>query len=131
MKEVKKKKIIGAFMGTIVESLSDDKGIIWPEEVAPFHVHLVMLGEDENVKKEADALYEKLTKAKIEVLFDDRTGMSAGEKFADADLIGVPLRAVVSARSLEAGGVEIKKRTEEKGAVVAVNAFIADLLPHA
>ncbi|MCE9585429.1 prolyl-tRNA synthetase [Candidatus Nomurabacteria bacterium] len=115
---------ISRLMGTIVEVLSDDKGIIWPEEVAPFKVHLLMLGEDEEVKKRADEVYEILQKNKVEVLFDDRTGMSAGEKFADADLLGMPYRVVVSGRSMKENGVEVKKRNEEKGQVVSVDELL-------
>ncbi len=111
----------GRVMGTVVETLSDDKGIIWPESIAPFKIHLLALGEDEAVLQEANKVYEELKKNNIEVLFDDRTGMSAGEKFADADLLGMPYRAVISARSMkEEGGIEVKKRTEEKGNVVAL-----------
>jgi len=105
-------------MGTIIEVLSDDKGIIWPESVAPFKVHLLALGADERVCEEADKLYEDLLQKGIEVLYDDRKDMSAGEKFADADLIGIPYRVVVSKRSLDDGGFEVKKRTEEKGTIV-------------
>lgn len=117
----------GRVMGTIVEALSDEKGIIWPESVAPFSVHLLVLGEDEKVRSEANALYEKLVEEGVEVLFDDRTGVTAGEKFADSDLIGIPLRAVLSSRSIEAGGVEIKKRTEEKGSIVSSQELISQL----
>lgn len=105
-------------MGTIVEVLSDGKGIIWPESVAPFKVHLLALGADEKVCNEADLLYEELLQKGIEVLYDDRHDMSAGEKFADADLIGIPYRIVVSKRSLDDGGFEVKKRTEEKGRTI-------------
>jgi prolyl-tRNA synthetase len=98
--------------------LSDDKGIIWPEELSPFKVHLLLLGEDETVKTEAEKIYNSLLKNNIEVLFDDRSGMSPGEKFADSDLIGVTYRAVVSSRSLKEGGIELKKRTEEKGKIM-------------
>ncbi len=108
----------GRLMGTIVEVLSDGKGIIWPEAIAPFRVHLLVLGEEENIKSEADALYTNLGLENIEVLYDDRAGMSAGEKFADADLIGIPYRVVVSKRSMAEGGYEIKKRTEEGGKIV-------------
>ena len=114
----------GRVMGTIVETLSDDNGIIWPESIAPFQVHLLALGEDDSVKAKATEVYEKLIAQGVEVLFDDRTGISAGEKFADADLLGMPLRAVISKRSLEESGVEIKKRTEEKGRVVSVDEFL-------
>lgn len=115
---------ISRLMGTIVEVLSDDKGIIWPENVAPFKVHLLVLGENESVRKEADFVYEKLTKNNIEVLFDDREGLSAGEKFADSDLIGIPYRVVVSERSMKESGVELKKRTEEKGSVVPLDELL-------
>ena len=108
---------LGRLMGTVVEVLSDDKGIIWPEEIAPYKVHLLSLGDKENVTADANALYQKLLSEKIEVLFDDRTDVSAGEKFADADLLGIPYRVVVSERSIK-GGVEIKKRTEAKGQVI-------------
>lgn len=115
---------LGRLMGTIVEVLSDDKGIIWPESVAPFKVHLLLLGDDEATKKEAGNLYEKLLEKKVEILYDDRSDISAGEKFADADLIGIPFRVVVSKRSLENGGFEVKKRTEEKGKIVSFDELL-------
>jgi len=118
---------LGRLMGTVVEALSDDKGIIWPEAVAPFQIHLVALGEDEAVLKEAEKVYESLLKSGVEVLFDDRAGLSAGEKFSDADLLGIPLRAVVSARSLKdlsSGGIEIKKRIEEKGKIISLEELL-------
>ncbi len=114
----------GRVMGTVVEVLSDDKGIIWPESIAPFQVHLLMLGNKDAVKEEADALYRKLVDAGVEVLYDDREG-SAGEKFADSDLIGIPYRVVVSERSLADGGYEVKKRTEEKGEIVQKDNLVA------
>lgn len=115
---------LGRLMGTVVEALSDDKGIIWPESIAPFQVHLLVLGENESVKEEANRVYQTLVDNNIEVLFDDRGALSPGEKFADADLIGIPLRAVVSERSMKEGGIEIKKRTEEKGKIIT----LADLV---
>lgn len=105
-------------MGTIVETLSDSKGIIWPESVSPFKIHLLVLGEDEDVLKEAEDLYLSLIENNIDVLFDDRIGVTAGEKFADSDLIGIPYRVVVSKRSLTDGGYEIKKRIEPNGKVI-------------
>ncbi len=118
---------LGRLMGTIVEVLSDDKGIIWPESVAPYRVHLLALGDTEEVAKEADALYASLAAAGVETLYDDRAGVSAGEKFADADLLGMPLRVVVSARSLKDGGVEVKKRTDEKGEIMEAAALVESL----
>ncbi len=108
----------GRLMGTIVEVMSDDKGIIWPESVAPFKIHLLLLGSDENVINNANLLYEELERKNIEVLFDDRMDVSAGEKFADSDLIGIPNRIVVSKRSLADGGYEVKKRAENNGKII-------------
>lgn len=111
-------------MGVIAEIFSDDNGLIWPESIAPFKAHLLSLGESEVVAKEANIIYETLLKENIEVLFDDRSGMSAGEKFADADLLGMPYRAVVSERSIKEGGIELKKRNEEKGKIVTLDELI-------
>jgi prolyl-tRNA synthetase len=111
-------------MGTVVETLANDQGIIWPESIAPFKVHLLSLGEDEVVLTEAKKVYETLVKGGVEVLFDDRSGLSAGEKFADADLLGMPFRAVVSQRSIKENGIELKKRVEEKGQVVTLDELL-------
>lgn len=117
----------GRLMGTVVEALSDDKGIIWPESIAPFQVHLLSLGEDEAVLSDAESVYKALQEKGIEVLFDDRGGMSAGEKFADADLIGIPYRLVVSKRSNKDVGYELKKRTAESGKVLSIDALVSEL----
>lgn len=109
-------------MGVIVEKFADDKGIIWPESIAPYAVHLLGLGEE--IPSEAEELYDNLTKAGVEVLFDDRPSMMPGEKFADADLLGIPLRIVVSKRSIENGGVEMKKRTEAQGTIVSMDEVV-------
>ncbi len=106
---------LGRLMGSIVEALGDDKGLVWPQEVAPYRVHLVMLGEEDEVKKEADEVYRALAEAKVEVLFDDRPFVRAGEKFADSDLIGIPLRVIVSAKSLAAGTYECIERASGPG----------------
>ena len=111
-------------MGTVVEVLADDKGIIWPESIAPFKVHLLSLGEEENVKKQAEYVYDTLMKKNIEVLFDDRKGISPGEKFAEADLLGMPYRVVISARSMKDNGIEIKKRNEEKGQNISLDELL-------
>ncbi len=92
-------------MGTIAELCNDEKGLIWPESVAPFRIHLISIGKNEAAEK----IYQDLLKNNAEVLFDDREE-SAGRKFADADLIGIPWRAVISEKSLGSGGIEIKKR---------------------
>mgnify|MGYP001579565938 FL=1 len=100
---------LGRVMGAIVEVLSDEKGIVWPASVAPFKVHLLELGNEEDVKKRADKLYQELQKNNIEVLYDDRD-TTAGAKFADADLIGIPYRLVVSGKTIKAGNIEMKER---------------------
>jgi len=102
---------LGRLLGAIVEMNNDENGIIWPEEVAPFDVHLIVLG---NVKKEADKLYDRLSKQGKSVLYDDREDVSGGQKLAEADLIGIPERWVISEKTLEKKSVEIKKRNESK-----------------
>jgi len=109
---------LGRLMGTVVEVLSDDRGIIWPESIAPFKIHLLSLGKDEKVLQEAENLYKELTQKGIEVLYDDREDVSAGEKFADSDLMGIPFRVIISNRTVTEGGYELKKRTEEKERIV-------------
>jgi len=100
---------ITRLMGTIVEVSHDDTGIVWPAAVAPFAAHLVSLRADER----CNALYRKLTAAGVEVLYDDRDGASPGEKFADADLIGCPVRLTVGGKTPD-GKVEFKARTERE-----------------
>ena len=105
---------ITRLMGTIVEVLSDEKGIVWPESVAPFAVHLIQIG---NTESQAQQIYDRLTEQGIEVLWDDRDA-TAGAKFADADLIGIPHRVVISEKSLEKGGLEYKKRNESESKIL-------------
>jgi prolyl-tRNA synthetase len=102
-------------MGTIAEVLSDEKGLVWPQETAPFQAHLISLPEAE---AKADAIYEDLQNMGIEVLYDDRQEISAGEKFADADLIGIPWRVIVSQKTLEQASAEIKQRTNDETRLV-------------
>jgi prolyl-tRNA synthetase len=104
-------------MGVIVEKLNDEKGILWPEQIAPFKVHLISVRTDDEAFEKAEKLYNELTEKGIEVLWDDRAGVSAGEKFADADLIGTPWRVVVSAKTGEQ--VEIKKRSESESKLIS------------
>ncbi len=117
----------GRLMGAVVEALADKKGIVWPKEVAPFDVHLVSItGGNVEIEKEADRTYEMLQENGIEVLYDDRDAR-AGEKFADSDLIGIPVRLVVSEKTIEAGGVEMALRTNGKGTLVAESDIIDKL----
>ncbi len=114
---------IGRAMATIVELKHDDKGIIWPENISPYKVHLVGLNlEDEEVNEKAEDVYNKLLENDIDVLFDDRKEVSAGEKFADSDLIGITYRAVVSTKT--GNKVEIKRRDEDKNELVTVEELI-------
>jgi prolyl-tRNA synthetase len=110
-------------LGTIVELLADDKGIVWPGNIAPAQVHLVRLGADAAVVKATDKLYGELLKHGVEVLFDDREA-PAGQKFADADLIGVPVRLTVSKRTLESDSVEWKLRAEDDASTVKLSEVI-------
>lgn len=103
---------LGRLMGTIVEVFHDEHGIIWPEEVAPFAIHLISLGNNNEVNKAAENIYHKLTKKGVEVLWDDREESSGG-KLADADLIGIPTRYIASEKTLKEDSVEVKKRSEE------------------
>jgi len=117
----------GRLMGAVVEALSDEKGMIWPKEIAPFAVHLVSLaGKNSDVAKEADRMYELLQESGIEVLYDDRDAR-AGEKFADAELIGIPTRLVVSEKTISAGGVEVAARSNGQGKLVAESDIIETL----
>ncbi|EKE20739.1 MAG: hypothetical protein ACD_7C00497G0012 [uncultured bacterium] len=113
-------------MGVVAEIFSDEKGIIWPESIAPFAVHLLVLGSESTVRSQADKIYADLTAQNIEVLFDDRDAR-AGEKFADSDLIGIPYRIVVSDRSIQAGGVEFKKRNSAESEIVKVEEILGKI----
>lgn len=93
---------ITRLMGVVVEALSDEKGIVWPESVAPFRFHLVNLAvDDEEVTQVAEEMYQSLKASGYEVLYDERIGISAGEKFNDSDLIGIPTRIVVSKKTMK------------------------------
>ncbi|NCT55396.1 proline--tRNA ligase [bacterium] len=106
---------IGRTLATTVEIHNDEMGIIWPKSITPFHIHFVTLAEDNN--KQAGEVIKKIENEGFEVLWDERdTG--AGEKFADADLIGLPIRVVLSKRSLEAGGYEVKLRSEKESKIL-------------
>ncbi len=96
-------------MGCVVELNNDENGIVWPESVSPFRVHLVSIGEDQKVLDEAQRIYDELHSKNITVLWDDRD-TRPGQKFADSDLIGIPTRFVVSEKTIEEGVVEVKDR---------------------
>lgn len=110
---------ISRLMGTLVEVYHDEKGIVWPEAVAPFEAHLLALNGADGAP-----VYDALQKAGVKVLYDDREA-TPGEKFADADLIGIPWRIVVSPKAGE-GKVEIKRRTEKESRIIEA----AELVDH-
>jgi len=109
-------------MGTIVEISHDERGIIWPEAIAPYRVYLIGL----NQEAEADKLYEDLSRAGVEVLYND-TDAGAGEKMADADLLGCPYRVIISPKSLAAGGAELKKRNEKESTIIKLDQLVDQL----
>jgi prolyl-tRNA synthetase len=109
---------VGRLMAAVIETHHDEHGIVWPPALAPFDLHLILLGTDEAVRAQAEEVYAQMREAGFEVLYDDREER-AGVKFTDADLIGCPVRATVSRRSLKAGGVEVKARQAEERRVVA------------
>ncbi|MEK7460400.1 MAG: aminoacyl--tRNA ligase-related protein [Patescibacteria group bacterium] len=101
---------LGRVLGTVVEVLGDDKGLVWPTDIAPFAVHLVEIhSSNPEVRKTAENLYTDLSNHGIEVLWDDRE-LRAGEKFAESDLLGIPLRVVISEKTLTGGTLEVKVR---------------------
>jgi prolyl-tRNA synthetase len=122
---------LGRLMGTVVEILSDDKGLVWPTSIAPFLIHLIEISsENEVVRKTAEALYDKLAENGIEVLYDDREAR-AGEKFNDSDLIGIPFRIVVSEKGIAKGEFEIKERKSGKIEIIKEKDILSVILAKA
>jgi prolyl-tRNA synthetase len=113
-------------MGVVTEKLANEKGLVWPASIAPFSLHLLSLSKDKTSEAYtlAKSLYTTLTARGVEVLFDDRDA-SPGEKFADSDLIGIPMRVVVSDKSLEKGGVEIKERISDESHIITAEELLA------
>ena len=109
-------------MGAIVELNSDDNGIIWPENIAPFSVHLIMLSsKDKKVKEVSDKVYSDLQKRGINVLYDDRESVTLGEKMKDSDLIGIPTRILITQKTLEQNSAEVKKRNEKESYFIKID----------
>lgn len=118
---------LGRTLATLVEVFHDEKGIIWPESVAPYNVHLIGLDlDDPQIMERAEKVYKLLLAEYIEVLFDDRIDISAGEKFADADLIGIPYRVVISKKTQDK--LEIKKRNEKTTSFQTLQEFLQLIL---
>ncbi len=113
-------------VGLLAEHFADEKGLVWPLAVAPAQVYLAPLSTEAAVVEKADALYAQLTGAGISVLYDDRD-VRAGEKFADSDLYGIPYRLVISSKTIAAGNIEIKGRTEETAQLIPEQDIIQHL----
>lgn len=110
---------ITRLMGVIVESFADEKGIVWPKSVAPYEIHLVGLNlDDPQVMERAKNVYNVLSRSGIDVIFDDRTDVTAGQKFAEADLMGMPYRVVVSSKTGEK--MEVKERTSNETKLIGI-----------
>jgi len=114
----------GRVMGVVAELLSDEKGLVWPESISPFPAHLISIVStgDKKASKDSDSLYLKIQKSGGEILYDDRD-LRAGEKFADADLIGIPVRAVISEKTPK-GKVEVKERGGNSPRLISHAEFI-------
>ncbi len=115
---------ISRMMGTLVEQHADDKGLVWPAQVAPFLAHIVPLGKNEEIKKKARDVYDALNKAGFEALYDDREA-SNGEKLADADMLGMPVRLIVSEKSGDK--IEWKARVSGEATLLSLDETIANL----
>ena len=116
-------------MGVIAEKFSDEKGLVWPEAIAPAKVYLARLGDSEELTKKADRLYDRLQSENIEVLYDDRD-VRAGQKFADADLLGIPHRVVMSEKTIEADKYELKSRQSSESQQVDLDELLNALGVH-
>lgn len=120
----------GRMLGTIVEAHNDSRGIIWPESVAPFRVHLIEFLPKggtvaKTVRNAVEEIYGKLLANGVDVLYDDRVEKTAGEKFADADLIGIPWRVVVSEKTTGKKSLELKARGSEKTELVSMDSVLS------
>jgi len=117
---------VSRMMGLLAEHFSDDKGLVWPKEVSPFHVYLISIGSNDEVSSKAQELYEMLQSKGIKVLFDDRD-VRPGEKFADADLMGIPYRVVISDKNIDQNKFEVKARTEEEPKMVETEKLLEEI----
>jgi prolyl-tRNA synthetase len=130
-KEGKKKPIVmgsygigsGRLLASVAEEYNDENGLIWPITVSPYHVHIVLIGKENDPTGKAEKLYNELLAQGVEVLYDDRIEQP-GVKFTDADLIGLPLRLTVSSRALKKGGVELKRRSSKEITIVPLDKIV-------
>jgi len=117
---------VSRLVGAIAEHFADDKGLVWPENIAPAQVYLAQIGDDENVVAACEGLYTLLLDKKVEVLYDDRD-VRPGQKFGDADLMGIPHRVVISNKTLDADRFEYKARSAQSAEMITQSALL-DLL---
>ncbi|HEV3157140.1 MAG TPA: aminoacyl--tRNA ligase-related protein, partial [Candidatus Baltobacteraceae bacterium] len=115
-------------MGAIAECLSDDRGLVWPEEVAPFHIQLTSLGRSEADILKCERVYDNLTRMGAKVLYDDRRDLGAGNKLADADLLGMPHRIIVSPKTIAQNVVEWTKRDSGETQLISLDAFKVEFM---
>ena len=111
---------IGRILVAAIEAFHDDRGILWPTAIAPYSVVITPIKYDGDIKAAADLLYHQLTSAGIDVLLDDRPDARPGVKFADADLIGIPIRINIGDRGLKEGKVEMKLRRDAEATLVSL-----------
>lgn len=117
---------VSRLMGVLAEVFADEKGLVWPKEVAPFRVHLISLGSEGALKELSDDVYKTLKAENIEVLYDDRDAR-AGEKFADSDLIGIPTRVIIGEKSLESKMLEVKDRKTGETNLMSIEHLLTEL----
>lgn len=122
---------LSRLIGAVVETNYDEKGIIWPAKIAPFKFHLIYIENTPKVKEVAEKLYKDLQLNNIELLYDDREDKTAGEKFADADLIGIPIRMIVSEKTLKQNSVEIKRRHDKEIQLIKIQNIKSEILKEA
>jgi prolyl-tRNA synthetase len=115
---------VSRLMGVLAEHFSDEKGLVWPANIAPFQVIISQLGDDDTVTQHAYDMYQKLTDKGVAVLWDDRIDARPGEKFADADLLGIPYRVIVSAKTVAANTFEVKQRVSAESQMLDLEAVI-------
>jgi prolyl-tRNA synthetase len=117
---------ITRLMGVVAERFADEKGLVWPKNIAPFDVYLARLGNSEEIVKNADEIYSRLTDSGISVIYDDRDER-AGAMLKDADLIGTPYRLVISDKTIAQNSVEIKRRTQDDVQLIPVSEVVNSL----
>jgi prolyl-tRNA synthetase len=117
---------VSRIVAAIAELNHDERGVVWPREVAPFQVHLLLLDKDAELTAIAERLYGDLRGAGVEVLYDDRNERP-GSKFADADLFGVPTQIMVGKTTRESGQVELRQRADKSSTQLPVDAVLAHL----